>query len=312
MSKKYLDMDGLLYLWSKIKALAGKKVDKSGDTMTGPLTLSGAPTVDLHAATKQYVDDSVAPLGEGDMLKSIYDTHSKNQDVFDYVDARPQGRLVHFTEVSGLTAVQNISGLLSCKDAMAKGFEVFGEIPYTANGDLPDGVATDSVGYVRALPGNRYFVLLCNGVSAPYEWFKVVSSVTEESYLTDVQWTACNAVGLAETGLGNVATDTLKNKVGPATAETDGLMSAEDCAKLSAFGTADRYALKSDITAMYRYRGSKAAFGDLPADGAAVGDVWNVEDTGMNYAWTGETWDALGEIFEIQSISNAEIDAAAV
>lgn len=35
----------------------GTKVSKSGDTMTGSLTLSGAPTVGLHAATKQYVDD---------------------------------------------------------------------------------------------------------------------------------------------------------------------------------------------------------------------------------------------------------------
>lgn len=32
------------------------KVAKAGDTMTGALTLSGNPTVDLHAAPKQYVD----------------------------------------------------------------------------------------------------------------------------------------------------------------------------------------------------------------------------------------------------------------
>ncbi len=36
------------------------KVDKAGDTMTGPLTLSGDPTQDLQAATKQYVDDADA------------------------------------------------------------------------------------------------------------------------------------------------------------------------------------------------------------------------------------------------------------
>ncbi len=36
------------------------KVAKAGDTMTGPLTLSGAPTVDLHAATKLYVDSAVS------------------------------------------------------------------------------------------------------------------------------------------------------------------------------------------------------------------------------------------------------------
>ena len=68
-------------------------------------------------------------------------------------------------------------------------------------------------------------------------------------------------------------------------------------------------ALKSDITAMYRYKGSKASFAALPTEGNETGDVWNVEATGMNYAWTGDAWDALGETFEIQSIANAEIDS---
>ena len=35
---------------------------KSGGTMTGALTLSGDPTSDLHAATKQYVDNAVASV----------------------------------------------------------------------------------------------------------------------------------------------------------------------------------------------------------------------------------------------------------
>ena len=34
----------------------------SGGTMTGALTLSGAPTADLHAATKKYVDKSTAAM----------------------------------------------------------------------------------------------------------------------------------------------------------------------------------------------------------------------------------------------------------
>lgn len=36
-------------------------VFKTGDTMSGPLTLSGAPTNSLHAATKAYVDSSGFP-----------------------------------------------------------------------------------------------------------------------------------------------------------------------------------------------------------------------------------------------------------
>jgi hypothetical protein len=35
---------------------------KAGGTMTGALTLSGAPTQDLQAATKKYVDDSIAAI----------------------------------------------------------------------------------------------------------------------------------------------------------------------------------------------------------------------------------------------------------
>lgn len=45
---------------TSITTAISEKVAKSGDTMTGALVLSGAPTLDLHAATKQYVDSSIA------------------------------------------------------------------------------------------------------------------------------------------------------------------------------------------------------------------------------------------------------------
>ncbi len=40
----------------------GTKLNKSGDTMTGDLTLAGAPTINLHAANKQYVDSSIGSV----------------------------------------------------------------------------------------------------------------------------------------------------------------------------------------------------------------------------------------------------------
>lgn len=223
MSKKFLDADGLLYVWTKIKAvfvpkvegkglstndytdaekaaLAGK-LDKSGGTMAGKLTLDGEPTADLHAATKKYVDDSVTNAGGGDMLKAVYD-----------------------------------------KDG--------------------DGVVDDA----QKVNGHT-----------------VAANVPADAKFTDTTYIS-------------------------ATSEADGLMSKADYVKLAGFGSADTYALKSDITSMYKYKGSKANYAALPAEGNAVGDVWNVEDTGMNYAWTGETWDALGAAFEVESITNAEID----
>ena len=82
----------------------------------------------------------------------------------------------------------------------------------------------------------------------------------------------------------------------------------EEKNKLSAFGDASTYALKSDITSMYRYKGSVATVAALPSSGNTTGDVYNVEASGANYAWDGTAWDSLGEIFQITPITNAEID----
>ena len=199
---KYLDNDGLLYLWnSKIKPMIAKYLPLTGGTLTGKLTLDGNPTADMHAATKKYVDDSVANAGCGDMLKSVYD---KDDD----------GVVDNAKKVDG----------------------------HTVGKDVPsDAVFTDTT----------------------YE---------------------------------------------AATASAPGLMSAADYSKLAAFSPAADYAKKTDITGLYKYKGSKASYSALPTSGNTIGDVWNVEDTGMNYAWTGEAWDALGTAFEISSITNAEID----
>ena len=72
---------------------------------------------------------------------------------------------------------------------------------------------------------------------------------------------------------------------------------------------ADQFARKSDLSSVYRYKGSVAGLADLPAEGNEAGDVWNVEATDMNYGWTGSAWDPLGQIFEIEAITSAEIDA---
>ena len=46
------------------QATADAALSRSGGTMTGKITLDGAPTVDLHAATKKYVDDSIGSGGD--------------------------------------------------------------------------------------------------------------------------------------------------------------------------------------------------------------------------------------------------------
>lgn len=78
--------------------------------------------------------------------------------------------------------------------------------------------------------------------------------------------------------------------------------------KLAAFGDASTYALKTDLTALYKYKGSVSTVSALPSTGQTIGDVYNVEANGKNYAWNGSEWDDLGGEFSITTITNAEID----
>lgn len=57
-------------------------------------------------------------------------------------------------------------------------------------------------------------------------------------------------------------------------------------------------AIKSSMSSVYKFKGSVGSYSKLPS-GASVGDTYNVDDTGMNYAWTGSIWDALGSTVDL-------------
>ena len=54
-------------------------------------------------------------------------------------------------------------------------------------------------------------------------------------------------------------------------------------------------AISTAVSSAYKYKGSVATVADLPASGNTVGDVYDVQATGMNYAWNGTSWDSLGQ-----------------
>lgn len=68
-------------------------------------------------------------------------------------------------------------------------------------------------------------------------------------------------------------------------------------------------AMDSKMTNVYKFKGSVASYANLPSSGLTAGDVYNVQDNEMNYAWTGTAWDQLGSSqINLQTITNAEID----
>ena len=62
------------------------------------------------------------------------------------------------------------------------------------------------------------------------------------------------------------------------------------------------------LSAVYHYKGSVATVEELP-ETAEVGDVYNVEDTGDNYAWNGTAWDKLAGTADLSNYLT--VDAAA-
>lgn len=71
------------------------------------------------------------------------------------------------------------------------------------------------------------------------------------------------------------------------------------------------YAKKAEISGVYTYKGSVATVDDLPTTDNTLGDTYNVEADGMNYAWDGAVWDALGAIIDLSEyVKTAAMTAA--
>lgn len=72
-------------------------------------------------------------------------------------------------------------------------------------------------------------------------------------------------------------------------------------AELEDYATAvDLANLEGKVTGVYHFRGSVANLEALQAiENPEEGDVYNIADTGMNAAWTGEMWDEFGTVADL-------------
>lgn len=118
----------------------------------------------------------------------------------------------------------------------------------------------------------------------------------------DAPAASATVAGLAKVGTGLKVSDSGAIEIDPASAPTHEV-------NWSDIQNKPDVAVKGDLASVYKFKGSVANYAALPTEGLEVGFVYNVEDTGMNYAWTGTEWDALGQAFSITAISNEQIDA---
>ena len=98
----------------------------------------------------------------------------------------------------------------------------------------------------------------------------------------------------------NGTTQTITNKTVDITVPT----AVSDLTNDSGFQTASDVAsaISQAVTSAYIYKGSVATYSSLPSSGQTTGDVYDVQDTGINYAWNGSAWDALGGIADTSAL----------
>ena len=86
-------------------------------------------------------------------------------------------------------------------------------------------------------------------------------------------------------------------------------------AELEDYATEDALeSLRGEVTGVYHFRGSVADLEALQAiENPRAGDVYNLEDTGMNAAWTGEIWDEFGTIADLTDyMLKADVQAMSI
>lgn len=280
--EKYLDQNGLLYLWNKIKSLFVAKEEGKGLSANDYTDADKTKLAGIAAGANKYTHPAYTEKPSG--------LYKVTVDATGHVSAATAAAKADITAL-GIPAQDTTYSDMGAASASAPG----------SSGLVPAPAAGAQAKYLRgdgtwATPTNTTYSAM-TGATA---------SAAGKAGLVPAPAAGAQAKFLRGDGTWVVPTNTTYT---PATTAANGLMSSADKAKLDAFGAASTYALKTDITGVYKYKGSKAAYANLPTSGNTAGDVWNVEADGMNYAWTGSAWDALGAAFTIEAITNAEIDA---
>lgn len=176
MAKKYLDYDGLLYLWGKIKTLFAGKVDKvdgmglstndyttaeknklseieegATNTTIVDLLTSTSTTSALSANQGKVLNDKISAintnmedLGAGDMLKSVYDTD--NNGVVDDADKLGGQLPSYYAKATDIPTVTNdLTAALKANYDSAYTHSQTAHAPANAQANVIESIAVNGV-----------------------------------------------------------------------------------------------------------------------------------------------------------------------
>lgn len=331
---KYLDQNGLLYFWQKIKAKFATQTDLTTTNnnlsslqsqVDGIVAEGGEPNVidtikvngTAQAVTDKTVDISV-PTNNNQLTNGAgYQTAANVKSTVESYNYAPlasptfTGTPKAPTAAAGTntTQVATTAFVTSAINSLDTGVtSVNGKDGAVTLGAADVGAYTEAQTDSAIASAITIKTVKVNGSALTPDSSKAVDVTvpTNNNQLTNgagyqtasqVATAAANAVTI--TGIqvnGNTQTPTSK------------IVNISVPTTVAQLSDAGNYALKSDITNMYKFQGSVATYADLPSTGLTAGDVYDVQADGTNYAWTGTAWDALGQIFTITSISNSDID----
>lgn len=231
------------------------------------------------------LSDTLATLATKEELKSYVKTTEMNTALENKVDKVAGKSLIDDTEITRLASVENYDDTVIKADIAKKADATAMTAALEGKVDKVEG---------KVLSSNDYTTEEKNKLAglSNYDDTAIKADIAKKANSADVYTKTA-----MDTELGKKAD---KTTVEALTTTVDG--KANKATTISGYGIADAYTkteVDAKVSSVYKYKGSVADKSALPTEGQVVGDVYNLEDTGMNVAWTGEGWDNLGSVIDL-------------
>lgn len=231
------------------------------------------------------LSNTLATLATKEELKSYVKTTEMNTALENKVDKVAGKSLISDTEITRLASVDNYNDTAIKADIAKKADTTTVNAALEGKVDKVTGKTLSTNDYTTA--EKEKLAGLSN-----YDDTNIKASIATKANSTDVYTkTAMN------TELGKKAD---KTTVETLTTTVEG--KANKATTISGYGITDAYTkteVDAKVASVYKYKGSVTNEAALPTEGQVIGDVYNLEDTGMNVAWTGEGWDKLGSVVDL-------------